>query len=170
MATTPAQELLRIAYRLSAESPDPSTQNAAFLVDEHSIPIMRSGVVNEFPLGVHYSPDRWERPIKYSYVEHAERNCLFKAASDGLGTSGLTMVCPWAACDDCARAIIQCGISCLIRNASEPGVTHARWGTSIAIADIMLQEAGVDIIDVEMHGGMFRELDPIRRDGKLWQP
>lgn len=169
MGTTPAQELLRFAYRFSAESPDPSTQNAAFLTGE-SGPLLFTAAVNEFPEGVHYSAERWERPIKYSYVEHAERNCLFKAAAGGLCTTGLTMVCPWAACDDCARAIIQCGISCLIRNKAEPGDTHPRWGTSIAIADIMLMEAGVDIIDVEMHGGMFRELDPIRRDGKLWQP
>ena len=162
------QELLRTAYRLSVDSPDPSTQNAAFLTDKWGW--ITHTAVNEFPRGVSYSEERWLRPIKYAYIEHAERNCLFRAAAAGLCTAGMTMVCPWAACADCARAIIQCGIVRLIRNADQSRGTHPRWGDSISVADVMLQEAGVDIIDVEMLGGQFLDLDPIRRDGKLWQP
>src|ERR1035437_1194380 len=92
MSITFEKELLRTAYRLSVDSPDPSTQNAAFLTDKWGWNTHTA--VNEFPRGVSYSEERWLRPIKYAYIEHAERNCLFGAAAAGLCTAGMTMVCP----------------------------------------------------------------------------
>lgn len=163
-------ELLKMAYKLAIKSPDPSTQNAAFLCYPDSTPIEGSGAVNRFPIGVEYKPERWERPAKYSYIEHAERNCIFKAAQHGRATSSLTMVRPWAACVDCARAIIQAGIVCLIRHKAQEGDTNERWDASISVADEMLHEAGVVIVDVQPLSGLYKDLRSIRRNGELWQP
>src|SRR5687768_3524816 len=115
--------MLQAAYfHASKYSTDPNTQNAAVLIDDMpsgfddsgryilSKKIVASGA-NHFPDGVKELPERWERPIKYSYVEHAERNCIYSAAKRGIKTDGLVMYCPWFACADCARAIIQAGIA-----------------------------------------------------------
>ena len=107
-------EFMLEAYRWAEKfSTDPSTQNGAVLV---SFDGWRDGQIvawgaNHFPQGVLESDERWQRPLKYSYVEHAERNAIFDAAARGVATAGLTMYVPWFACADCGRAIIQAGIS-----------------------------------------------------------
>ncbi len=147
-------------------SPDPSTQNAACLTTGDSI-LWDTLAVNEFPHGVKYLPERWERPGKYSWIEHAERNALFNAAKLGIPTHGLWMICPWAACADCARAIVQCGIHKLITLAPKEGDTHERWAASIGVAMDILQEGEVR---VEFIKGPLDLTFSIRRDGQPFHP
>ena len=107
--------LLKEAYLHAAEfSPDLSTQNAAILIGRDGHVILKS--VNKFPAGVQQTPERWERPLKYAYVEHAERNLIYTAAWAGVSTYGKIMICPWFACADCARAIVVAGIEEVIGN------------------------------------------------------
>lgn len=143
-------------------SPDPSTQNAAALHDGVNL-LWDTLAVNEFPEGVRYYPDRWDRPIKYSYIEHAERNCIYKAARIGQRTAGMTMICPWAACSDCARGIVQAGIPRLVTLAPKDGDTHDRWEQSIAVALKILEEGGVNVALIQ---GPLDVTFTIRRDGK----
>lgn len=154
----------------SSISPDPSTQNAGMLVNLHpdgSITSYRETLsVNEFPRGVKYLPERWERPAKYQIIEHAERNAIYSAARIGLEAEGLTLVCPWAACSDCARGIIQSGIVRLVTLAPQDGDTPDRWQTSVNIAMKMLEEAQVEVLYVKPLGASFT----IRRDGKPFTP
>ncbi len=98
---------------------------------------------NHFPDGVVDSPDRWERPIKYSFVEHAERMAIYNAAFNGIPTDGAKLYCPWFACADCARAIICAGIREVIGLQSYYADKSAHWDESIKLANIMLDEAGV---------------------------
>ena len=124
------------------KSKDPSTQNAALLTDSGS------GIIaiecNNIPDNVQETEDRWERPNKYHYVEHAERNVLYKAIKLGVPTLNLTMYCPWYSCSDCARAIIQCGIRRVIGHKEYFDRTPERWKQSCAIGLQMMQEAGID--------------------------
>lgn len=131
------------ALQNATYSPDPSTQNGAVIVPLNG-PML--GACNEFPRGVKYSDDRWQRPFKYAIVEHAERNAVFLAAKMGVKTDGATLVSPWAACADCARSIIQAGILRLVRF---PECDNAHWTDSIAIGDKMMSEAGIEIIDFQ---------------------
>jgi dCMP deaminase len=160
-------EVLRLCYDKALDSPDPSTQNAAVLCWEDSRgrlgPYVETFACNEFPYGVAYKPERWERPLKYAYVEHAERNCLYKACRRGRCTKGEVMVSPWAACADCARAIVQAGVRKLITQRHDD---EDRWKASIDVAFTILAEGGVDVVFFEGKVGG----SPIRRDGKLWQP
>lgn len=160
-----ARQLLRTAYWLARESPDPSTQNAAFLATPDGTLLRTTAAVNEFPLGVEYTAERWERPLKYQLIEHAERNALFAAARHGIATRGLVLVCPWAACSDCARAIIQCGVAELITLRPVKGDTHERWDASVAVAMRMLDEAGVRVRYFDSPIG--EGLPKIRRNGEL---
>lgn len=142
------RQLLRQAYvEAVSYSTDPSTQNGAVLVGEDRKVLCNGS--NHFPVNVKETPERWERPIKYSFVEHAERNCIYSAARNGIATQGLVMYCPWFACADCARAIIQAGIRTVIgHNTLIHNEGSEAWKQSVAIGDAMFEEAGVETLYV----------------------
>lgn len=149
-------DLMRLSIEHATRSTDPSTQNAALLVRDDGPEVE---AVNAFPVGVTESPERWERPQKYDFVEHAERAVIYEAARRGLVTQGRTMVCPWAACADCARAIVGAGIRRLVRQ-TVPEAAH--WGAQVAVGDTILREAGVEVCEVPLIGG-----PKLRRNGEL---
>jgi dCMP deaminase len=135
---------MNIAIETAGMSVDESVQNAAIIVGRPPRTQTAAGI-NGFPMGVQHTPARWERPAKYMWVEHAERNAIYYAAQRGIKTHGSTMYCPWAACHDCARAIVQAGISKLVRL---PTGEHEGWNESIAIGEIILREGGVQIVEI----------------------
>ena len=99
---------------------------------------------NGFPRKVNDDVDsRHERPEKYLWTEHAERNAIYNAARHGIILSGAAMYLPWYPCADCARAIIQAGLRTLV--AVEPDWEHPTWGDHFEVARIMLDEAEVDV-------------------------
>jgi dCMP deaminase len=142
-------DYIKEAYLIAKDfSTDPSTQNGAILVDKDG-PIVALGA-NHFPQGVKDIPERWVRPLKYSYVEHAERNAIYDAAKNGTATKGLVMYCPWFACTDCARAIIQAGITKVVGHDTPiHGEGSKSWQDSIKIANTMLDEAGIEYYNVK---------------------
>jgi len=134
-------DYLREAYQVAIKySTDPSTQNGAVIVRDGEI--VASGA-NHFPSGVQESDTRWQRPLKYQFVEHAERNAIYDAASRGIPTRGTTMYCPWFACADCGRAIIQAGVVEVVGHDTPLHATSPNWKDSIAIALQMFEEAGI---------------------------
>ena len=57
--------------------------------------------------------ERWERPTKYIFIEHAERNACYNAARNGIKLEGSRLYLnyePIGICSDCCRGIIQSGI------------------------------------------------------------
>lgn len=168
MNTDGWKELLRQAYEEATKSPDPSTQNGALLVweDVHLGAHEHISDHNRFPDGVAYTSERLERPLKYAYIEHAERNVTYQAAERGLKTAGATMVCPWSACDNCARAIIQSGIRRLVTHQDAYDRTPERWKADIDRAIAMLEEAGVEVLRITGPVGG----PPIRFNGEIWTP
>ena len=121
---------------------------------------------NRFPDHVKMSSDRLERGLKYKYMEHAERNVIYKCAKIGRSLHGATMYVPWFACCDCARAIIQTGISHVVGHQRIMDETPDRWKENIDRALDMLKEAGIrttmipDVLDGPK----------ILFDGKWWTP
>lgn len=145
------QEAMRLAYEQAWMSPDPSTQTGSVVVNQTGRVI---GVgYNGYPNGVRHKPERLVRPLKYKVIEHAERNAIFNAGAAGESCVGGTMIAVWAACPDCARAIIQAGITRLITHSFYRKVdtiapadgTRRNWDEEIDIAFIMLEEAGVEV-------------------------
>lgn len=160
---------LRIAYNHARNSPDLSTQNGAIILDESDeakySPIIAWGC-NTLPDGCEITPARLERPAKYLWTEHAERNAIYCAARLGARCDGATMVCPWFACADCGRAIIQAGVKRVVGHKKMFDETPERWKESIENAWTMFREAGIETILVEGALG----LDPIRFNEALWRP
>lgn len=142
-------KFLVAACRYAAKfSADPHTQNGALLVSRMGEVVLAA---NTLP-SVEATPDRLVRPKKYLYIEHAERNAIYAAAKTGVKTSKATLYCPWFACADCARAIIQAGIQRVVGHIVPYTLTPDRWKESVQAANDMLQEAGVvcSYLDVEL--------------------
>jgi dCMP deaminase len=98
---------------------------------------------NELPNGVIDEDSRRQRPLKYLFTEHAERNAIYAAAKDGLSLDGSTAYVNWFPCVDCARAMIQSGISRLV--CLEVNMDHSKYREEFIVARDMLKEAGVHV-------------------------
>lgn len=158
------QDLLKIAYKEAQKSINPSTQNGAILVDDNGIVILSE--VNNFPNGIKENEERQNnKSLRYKYSVHAERNVLYLASKLGIKTEGLTMVCPWATCSDCAQAIIQTGIKKLVTHKQALD-RSGHWQENIEFAFAMLREAGVEIIIYDGKMGIGK----ILRSGEAWEP
>ena len=97
---------------------------------------------NGFPRGADDGRiERYERPTKYAWTEHAERNAIYNAARIGVSVEGCRMYVPWFPCIDCARAIVQSGISELI--AIKPDLDDPRWGDNFRITLELFKEVGL---------------------------
>lgn len=108
---------------------------------------------NGFPRGVNDGIDsRHERPIKYKYTEHAERNAIYNAARVGTPLDGCRMLLdsPIGSCCDCARAIINVGIKQLVilREPDQDSERQRRWEDNDPIVLEMFSEAGVEVIEL----------------------
>lgn len=155
------------AYKYAAsKSYDPSTQNAAILW--HPIVGIVVQAANGIPEKLTTSEDIWQSEDKYLYVEHAERNVIYKAANRGIVTEGLTMYCPWICCADCARAIIQAGIIRVIGHKNIIDMTPDRWKKSCDVGIQMLKDAGIQCGFWE--GKACKDATQIRFNGELISP
>ena len=150
------------AYCAAQDSVDPSTQNGAVIVGVYDQVVE---ACNTYPDGVIDKPERLERPLKYSYIEHAERNVIYRAAAHGVTTKGATMYVPWFACADCARSIIQAKIAIVVGHQQMFDKTPDRWKESIEIALGMMEEAEIKTI---MYDGPISPA--IRFNGEIWYP
>jgi len=133
-------ELLHEACRHAAVfSVDPHTQNGALLLSAAGDIVLSANTLPDIAA----TPERLQRPKKYMYIEHAERNAIYLAAKRGICTDQATLYVPWFACADCARAIIQAGVKRVVGHIVPWLQTPDRWKASVQAADDMLQEAGV---------------------------
>lgn len=167
------KELLRQAYVAATKSPDPSTQNGALIVwrSGDAYEILGSDY-NRFPAGIAYTHERLHTPLKYLYIGHAEWNSVFGVLHErtlrDIASPGLTMVCPWAACTGCAKTIIASGIHRLVRHkqAHLQSARNIKWQEEIVVADVMLREVGVEIVDYDGKIGA----PAVLHSGKYWNP
>lgn len=125
-------------------SKDRSTKVGAVIVSPRSQTGVSDGW-NGFPRGVDDDVEkRHQRPEKYLFTEHAERNAIYNAARLGHATEGCTIYCTLPPCADCARAIIQAGITrvcCLAPRDYED--FYQRWVDHLVVTEAMFREAGV---------------------------
>lgn len=136
-----------MASLVSSKSKDRSTRVGAVIVGPDNE--VRSTGYNGFPRNIDDEVEvRHERPIKYAFTEHAERNAIFNAARVGIPLKGCTLYLNWepCPCTDCTRGIIQAGITKIIGpNKAFPG-KGAHWEQDMKYSKEMLDEAGIDRI------------------------
>lgn len=138
-------KMLKEAYIYANDnSPDPSTKNGAVLIDENGN-ILTYGV-NRFPTGIAETESRLtDKAVKYRLVVHAEDSVILNAAKHGLAVNGSTLYCPYYACSDCVKSIIQAGVKRVVGHAQLMvlALEHTTWVQSIVDAWETLHEAGV---------------------------
>ena len=133
-----------IAEEVKKKSKDKNTQIGAVIVGKDK-EIVSTGY-NSFPRGIDDErADRQEKPEKYFWFEHAERNAIYNAARIGVSTKGCTMYLTCGIpCADCARGIINAGISKIyVRKGG--GAQSQKWLDSGERSRQMFKEAGVQI-------------------------
>ena len=139
----------KLAHTVKLKSKDESTQIGAVIVGKDK-EIVSTGY-NSFPRGLKdYEAERQQRPEKYFWFEHAERNAIANAAKKGISTNEGKIYCSYFPCSDCAISIIEAGIRKLY--TTEPDFNHHKWGESWRISETMFKESGVDVeyIDFSM--------------------
>ena len=110
---------MNIAKLVSERSIDPNSQFGCVAVGSGGA-ILSTGY-NGPPRGVDDSKIPLTRPEKYTYMEHAERNCIYNAARIGIPLEGCTFYVTGIPCIDCLRAMYQVGakkINCLNMKAN----------------------------------------------------
>ncbi len=133
---------LEHCVELSRKSDDPNTQIGCVIVDTFNA--VRSEGWNSLPRNIRPKPTRLRRPAKYSWLEHAERNAIYAAARHGTPLGGCILYVPLLPCVDCARAIIQCGITrVVISSQGMASYAGTRYLEGHRLARAMFLEAGI---------------------------
>jgi dCMP deaminase len=133
---------INIAEQVKLKSKDNKTQIGVVIVGKDN-EIVSTGY-NSFPRGIDDNIDeRQERPEKYFWFEHAERNAIYNAARIGVSTLGTTMYMTCGlSCADCARGIINAGISKIVLRKGK-GANNQKWQESAERSVQMFKEAGI---------------------------
>jgi len=148
------------AYELAKRSPDTSTKLGALIVDKgwniaHGF--------NDLVPGYGDDKAHYERPFKYWVTEHAERAAIFFAIRAGFNPVGKTMVAPWVACPDCARAIVLSGIVEVICHKECMDRTPERWKEMVDTGLQILEKGGVTVVQWSGHLGIENF-----NNGEMW--
>jgi dCMP deaminase len=135
-----------LAREVATWSKDPSSKIGAVAVSSDGR-ILATGY-NGFPRGLDDDPERYaNRETKYSLVVHAEMNCIYNATYNGVSLNGSSMyVHGLPMCSECAKGVIQVGVSKVYWNAD--GVVGTKWSDSAGLATEILSEVGVEVIKV----------------------
>lgn len=102
---------MRMAHVIAERSKDPSTQAGAVIADQNNV-VVGLGY-NGFPRNISSDSFPWEREgafadTKYAYVCHSEENAVYNANKS---THGCKIYCTLFPCNECAKTLIQNGIS-----------------------------------------------------------
>lgn len=135
---------LALAEHIAGWSKDPSTKVGCVIVGPDKE--VRAQGYNGFPRGVYETPERLVRPTKYLFTEHAERNAIYNAARVGTTTAGCTAYSTLCPCMDCARAIIQSGITTVVTR--KPDFNLPTWGEQFLQVVNLFHETKTEILYV----------------------
>jgi dCMP deaminase len=127
---------------VAAKSKDRSRKIGCIIVGpDHEI---RTTGYNNPPRGADDSVEaRYERPEKYYWFEHSERNAIYNAARMGTPLAGCTAYVSLFPCMDCARGIVQAGIVEVI--APAPDMTDPVWAEHFERTMLLFSETGVRV-------------------------
>lgn len=124
-------------------SKDTSTKVGALMLAPESYQILSMGY-NGMPRGFNEKIEkRWERPQKYFFTEHAERNAIYNACRNGTSLENSIAVVTMFPCADCMRGLIQAGVKKIV--TKEPLLSCDRWGSHFEASLEMAKECNIDI-------------------------
>ena len=136
---------LNIAEQVKLKSKDESTQIGAVIVGNDN-EVLSTGY-NSFPRGMDDSKiERQERPEKYFWFEHAERNAIYNAARIGVSLKNSTIyLTSGIPCMDCARGIVNSGVKVVWCKRICTTKNKEKWEESQRKSMQLLNECGVQV-------------------------
>lgn len=140
---------MTMAYVVALGSKDARTKIGAVVIgDDNEI---RSTGYNGFPRGLDDNiTERQDKPEKDFWFEHAERNAIFNAVRIGVSLRDCTMYTQRTPCEECARAIVQAGISRVVIHkkwAADERDLHPRSRRMFEECGVTLEEWDGDILE-----------------------
>jgi dCMP deaminase len=143
------QLYMTMCYLIAMRSRDPSTHVGSVIIDADNV-LVSTGY-NSLPRHIEIDQNEKrtsrEKGEKYYWIEHAERNAIYNAARRGTSLKGCKLYVPWTPCADCARAIIQTGISEVIIHKNGQDFydknTNGKWVEEHKRTQEMFLEAGI---------------------------
>ena len=136
---------INIAEQVKEKSKDINTKIGTVIVGQDK-EILTTGY-NSFPRGLDDSiSDRQDRPEKYFWFEHSERNAIYNAARIGVSLKGSTAyLTSGLPCTDCARGLIQSGVVKIVCKQNCTTKNVDKWGEQQERSLLMLSECGVEV-------------------------
>jgi dCMP deaminase len=132
---------MRLAEHIAQWSKDPSTKVGSVIVD-HDRRLVGTGY-NGFPRGVGDEDWRYaEKMVKYKLVVHAEANSIMNAVKS---VRDCTLYATKFPCTECAKLIIQMGISRVI--SPLPADDGSVWSEDARFSMQMFKEALVAVYE-----------------------
>ncbi len=133
-----------LAHLSGFRSKDPSTQVGAVIVDE-SNRVVSIGY-NGLPRGCSDDEFPWQREgtmmeTKYAYVVHAELNAILNSPRSPKNCTLYVSLFP---CNECAKAIIQSGITKVVYECDKYADTDA-----VKISKKMLEASNVETVQLK---------------------
>lgn len=133
---------MAMATQVGTKSKDRSTKVGCVIVGPNNE--VRTTGYNGFPRGANDNIDaRHQRPLKYKWIEHSERNALYNAARNGIKTDGCRLYIHHFPCTDCVRGLWQSGIVEIITRAPEPASIH--YTEDFEISQEIIKDIGIKI-------------------------
>ena len=137
------QYFMGMAHLSAMRSKDPNTRVGACIVNPQKR-VVGLGY-NGFPYGCEDDEFPWARDgqfleTKYPYVVHAELNAILNSIQD---LHGCTLYVSLFPCNECAKAIIQAGITCVVYESDKYDGTEGNIESKR-----MFHDAGVKLIQL----------------------
>jgi len=135
--------LLKMAKDIAGWSKDESTKVGAVITTLDGSPV--SWGFNGMARGINDTvPERKERPTKYKWMCHAERNAMDLSPRGDL--TDCVMFVTFSPCTNCAQSIIQRGIKTVVIDANQTAdKAPEHWVEDMMTAMDMMLEAGVTV-------------------------
>ena len=137
-----------VAEVIAKKSKDPNRQVGCIAVDQDSKRILTTGY-NGFPSKVEETEERWQRPVKYDFVVHAEANVIASAARFGINLQGCSLFVLAHPCIDCTKLIASSGIKFVYY--LDDGIADTptqEWHDHLKNARAILSETGIQLIPI----------------------
>lgn len=169
VGTATQLKIMQAASAAQSRSCAPGTKVGAVLYSlDHDLVL--ESACNDLPEGLDRSVDsRWEAPAKYLWMEHAEREVLFKIRNvDRQKHPRLALGTTKYPCAACARAMLQHGIECVVTEPcplDDPNTRCDEWNASWEVAREMLHERQIPVLEVS--AAMLETAGSEARDGPL---
>jgi dCMP deaminase len=153
---------LQMVFLVASKSKDPSSKIGAVIVNDDN-QIVKIGY-NGFPSKLNDNiKDRYERPAKYRWTEHAESNAINYAAKNGVSTNNCILYTNGLSCIECTKSIIQSGIKKLVYHKKFMDMWNTffrkEWNNHNEISTIMFKEAKIEIKTIDAFLGSFAYID-----------